>query len=160
MSDIQIKLKKTHPNAAIPEQATLFAGCWDVRPTEIIQQSEDFVICKLGYELEMHNYELALIPRSSITGTHWILQNSPGQGDPDYRGEYQYRFRALPIGVKEVNNENGKYFKFIYPEFPYKVGERIGQIYLREIIPIEFITVDELSITERGKGGFGHTGKK
>lgn len=150
---MEIKLKKLHANASVPKQATEFAGGWDVKVTEIIKKSDDFVICKLGSALEFSNdYELVLVPRSGLTKTHWILQNSPGQGDPDYTGEYQYRFRALPIGI------NKETLSLIYPEFPYKIGDRIGQVYLREIIPIEFKIVSELSETDRGDGGFGHTG--
>lgn len=149
---MEVKIKKLHKDAVIPQRATKLSGCWDVVTTEIIQESNDFVICKLGFALELpQNMELVLVPRSGFTKTKWILQNSPGQGDPDYTGEYQYRFRAIPVGLD--------YFDyFIYPEFPYKVGDRIGQIYLREIIPIKFEEVEELSQTERGEGGFGSTG--
>ena len=79
------------------------------------------------------------------------MQNSPGLGDPDYRGEYQIRFRALP--KQEVYSN-----RLVYPTIPYKIGERVGQIYIEKIIPIEFIEVENLSETNRGSGGFGHTG--
>ena len=149
-----VKIKKLHPNAVIPKQATELAGGWDVVATEIIQESPDFVICKLGFSLQPPpNYKITLVPRSSFTKTKWILQNSPGIGDADYLGEYQYRLRALPI----KNNILGTAFE--YPEVPFKVGDRIGQIYLEEVIPIEFEEVEELSQTERGTGGFGSTNK-
>jgi dUTP pyrophosphatase len=148
---IKVKIKKLHPNAVIPKQASELAGGWDVTCTEIIQESADFVICKLGFALQPPpNYKITLVPRSSITKTHWILQNSPGLGDPDYLGEYQYRFRCIP---------NVSPNPFQYQEFPYNVGDRIGQLYLEEIIPINFIEVEELSDTERGTGGFGSSGK-
>lgn len=146
-----VKFKRLHPDASIPEKATKLAGCWDVKATEIIQESNDFVICKLGFALGLpENMELVLVPRSGFTKTKWILQNSPGQGDPDYLGEYQFRFRALPTSIV------GHFLS--YNEFPYKVGDRVGQAYLREIIPIEFKEVEELSPTERGDKGFGSTG--
>ena len=149
-----VKFKKLHPNAVIPKQATELAGGWDVTCTEIVQESPDFIICKLGFALQPPvGYRVILVPRSSFTKTKWILQNSPGLGDADYLEEYQYRFRALPIS----NNILGTAFN--YPEFPYKVGDRIGQIYLEEVIPIEFEEVEELSQTERGTGGFGSTNK-
>lgn len=146
---IKIKIKKLHPNAVIPKQASELAGGWDVTCTEIIQEADDFVICKLGFALQPPpNYKITLVPRSSITKTNWILQNSPGLGDPDYLGEYQYRFRCIP-------NVSPNPFK--YQEFPYKIGDRIGQLYLEEIIPINFVEVEELSDTERGTQGFGST---
>lgn len=149
-----VKIKKLHPNAVVPQRASELAGGWDVVCTEIEQVSEDFVICKLGFALELpKGYKLTLVPRSSLTKTKWIVQNSPGLGDEDYRGEYQFRFRAIPDHIMYFSRE------LVYPEFPYKVGDRIGQVYLEEVIPIEFEIVEELSETDRGDGGFGSTNK-
>ncbi len=149
---VKIKIKKLHPEASVPKQATEFAGGWDVKCTNIIQNEPNFVICELGFALEVPvGYKVTLVPRSSFTKTNWILQNSPGLGDCDYRGMYQYRFRAIPTAV---NNE-----KLIYDEFPYKYLDAIGQIYIEEIIPIEFEVVDTLTETVRGDGGFGSTTK-
>lgn len=157
---MQIKFKKLHPNAKIPEKGSELAGGWDVFCTEIIQEEPDFVICKLGFSLQPdHRFKITLVPRSSLTKTKWIQQNSPGLGDPDYTGEYQYRFRALPEGFGIIHDVYKETVKFIYPKFPYQVGDRIGQIYLEEIIPMDFIEVEELSNSERGTGGFGSTGK-
>lgn len=167
---MKVKIKKLHKDAVIPKQATELAGGWDVTATEIIEESPDFVICKLGFALQPpSNYKITLVPRSSLTKTNWILQNSPGLGDPDYLGEYQYRFRCIPNGFTfnfyKYNSdfENNLYSwnsdQLLYPPFPYKVGDRIGQIYLEEIIPIEFEEVKELSTTERNTGGFGSSGK-
>jgi len=153
---MKVKIKKLHSEAVIPKQATEFAGGWDVVVTEIIQESKDFVICKLGFSLELpKGYKLTLVPRSSLTKTKWVLQNSPGLGDADYTGEYQYRFRALPIGIGWNNKAE---YCLTYSKFPYSVGDRIGQVYLEEVIPIEFEEVEELSTTERNTGGFGSTG--
>jgi len=155
---IDIKIKKLHPNAVIPKQASELAGGWDVTCTEIIQETDDFVICKLGFALQPPpNYKITLVPRSSITKTNWILQNSPGLGDPDYLGEYQYRFRCIPTNIRSWQPPNNP--TLVYEKFPYNVGDRIGQLYIEEIIPINFVEVKELSNTERGTGGFGSSGK-
>ena len=154
-----VKFKKLHPNAVIPKQATELAGGWDVTCTEIVQESSDFVICKLGFALEIPaGYKVTLVPRSSFTKYKWILQNSPGLGDASYVGEYQYRFRAIPCGISTFGAHINHTIQ--YPAFPYVVGERIGQIYLEEVIPIEFEEAEELSETIRGTGGFGSTGNK
>ena len=163
MQKVKVKFKKLHPNAKLPERADELCGGWDVTCTEIIQESQDFVICKLGFALEIPaGYKVTLVPRSSFTKYKWILQNSPGLGDASYTGEYQYRFRAIPYKLSEFpeSNQNpwDRYIGLGYPEFPYKEGERIGQIYLEEVIPIEFEEVEELSETVRGAGGFGSTG--
>jgi dUTP pyrophosphatase len=121
--------------------------------TEIVQEADDFVICKLGFALGIpEGYKLTLVPRSSLTKTTWILQNSPGLGDCDYTGEYQFRFRAIPTGFDTYTGLP------MYTNFPFSEGERIGQVYLEEVIPMEFQEVDELRVTDRGDGGFGSTG--
>ena len=152
---MKLKFKKLHPDATIPKQGTEFSGGWDVTTTSIEYVNKDFVVCKLGFALEIPNgYKLTLVPRSSLTKTKWILQNTPGLGDSDYRGEYQYRFRALPKGVNifGINLE--------YDKFPYDLGDRIGQVYLEKVIPLEFEVVDELEDSDRGEGGFGSTRNK
>lgn len=159
---VKVKFQRRHPLATIPSKASDLAGGWDVSVTEIIKESEDFVICKLGFSLQPPtNYKVTLVPRSSLTKTYWILQNSPGLGDADYTGEYQFRFRAIPIGIEEKPESNklphDKYIGLAYPKFPYNIGDRIGQIYLEEVIPIEFIEVNELKSTSRGEGGYGST---
>jgi dUTP pyrophosphatase len=167
MQKVKVKFKKLHPDAKLPERADELCGGWDVICTEIIQESNDFVICKLGFALEIPaGYKVTLVPRSSFTKYKWILQNSPGLGDASYVGEYQYRFRALPKYTFLHRNDiadvicrnNYKGFDLEYPDFPYQVGDRIGQIYLEEVIPIEFEEVEELSETVRGTGGFGSSG--
>lgn len=154
---MQVKFQKRHELAQLPKRATELAGGWDVIATEIIQESPDFVICKLGFSLQPPpNYKITLVPRSSLTKTKWIVQNSPGLGDADYLGEYQFRFRCIPsIDYSFVNPDFLDLF--MYEDFPYKVGDRIGQIYVEEVIPIEFKIVKELELTKRGEGGFGST---
>ena len=166
-----IKYKKLNENFVLPFQAHTNDGGFDVTCTEIIQEDEDFVICKIGFACELpEGYKLTLVPRSSFTKTKWVLQNTPGLGDPSYTGEYQYRFRAIPISIVK----NGNFFTRLiekfrgnqiekytigYPEFPYKVGDRIGQVYLESVIPTTWVEVSELNATERGDGGFGSTNK-
>lgn len=156
-----LKIKKLRDNATIPKQATKFAAGWDVTVAKVEQVEDDLVICYLGFGLDIpEGYKLVLVPRSSLTKTKWILQNSPGQGDSDYKGEYQYRFRALPNGLFKTNKSRNPFeasFGLHYPEFPYKEGERIGQVFLEKVLHIEFEEVEELTETDRGEGGFGST---
>lgn len=157
MEKVEVKIQRRHELAQIPKQGSELAGGWDVVATEIIKESDEFVICKLGFSLQPPaNYKVTLVPRSSLTSTKWIVQNSPGLGDPDYLGEYQYRFRCLPTGI--TTNAFGV-SKLTYDEFPFEAGDRIGQIYLEEIIPIKWTEVKYFEETKRGEGGFGHTGK-
>ena len=71
------------------------------------------------------------------------LLNSPGTLDADYRGE---------LGVIVVNLSNNM--------ITIEDGERICQMVINKVEQAEWIEVNELSDSERGDGGFGHTGKK
>lgn len=89
-------------------------------------------------------YEAQIRPRSGLAIKHGItLLNTPGTIDADYRGE---------IGVIMVNLSNDP--------FVINDGERICQMVVAQYQQIEWQTVELLDETERGAGGFGHTGKE
>lgn len=148
---MNIKIKRLHPDAVIPKQATEHAGAWDVTATEVKTHPDGLVICKLGIAMEPPTgYRIMFAPRSSITNQNWIIQNTPAIGDADFRGEYQLRFRP----ISKYNPESHRDALI----FPYSKGSRIGQMWIEKIIPIQFEEVEELSETERGVGGYGSTG--
>jgi dUTP pyrophosphatase len=151
---IQIKFKKVSELAKIPVKASENAGAFDVYATEIIKESDDCYLVKLGFILEFpENFKLMIAPRSSITKTKWNIQNTPGIGDADFRGEYSIRFRAFP----EYKDHSTDWF--VYPKFPYKVGERVAQIYFQKIEMVNWFETNNLKETKRGSGGYGSTGK-
>lgn len=89
-------------------------------------------------------YECQIRPRSGLALKHGVtVLNSPGTIDADYRGE---------IGVLLVNLSNEP---FVITE-----GERIAQMVIARHEQGQFEVVDELDQTERGEGGYGHTGVK
>ena len=89
-------------------------------------------------------YEAQVRPRSGLAFKYGItVLNSPGTIDADYRGE---------IGVLLVNLSNEP---FVITE-----GERIAQMVIARHEQGQFEVVDELDQTERGEGGYGHTGVK
>ena len=63
---------------------------------------------------------------------------------------------SVPISIKSLTRFKG--FGLVYPEFPFKVGDRIGQVYLEEVIPIEFEEVEEFDVINN-RGSYGSTGK-
>jgi len=93
------------------------------------------------------NCEAQIRPRSGLAFKHGItVLNSPGTIDPDYRGE---------IKVLLVNLSNNP--------FTIEHGERIAQMVIAPFIQVqlqEVEGVEQLSSTERGAGGFGHSGRK
>ena len=89
-------------------------------------------------------YEAQVRPRSGLALKHGLtVLNSPGTIDADYRGE---------IGVVLVNLSN--------EDFVVNDSERIAQLVIARHEQAELIMVDELDATERGEGGYGHTGVK
>lgn len=87
-------------------------------------------------------YEAQVRPRSGLALKHGItVLNTPGTVDADYRGE---------IGVVLVNLSN--------EPFTVEPGERIAQMVIAKHEQAEFVVVEELDETERGAGGYGHTG--
>ena len=89
-------------------------------------------------------YEAQVRPRSGLAFKHGItVLNSPGTIDSDYRGE---------LGVLLVNLSN--------EDFTIQAGERIAQMVIARHEQGEFVEVEELDDTERGAGGYGHTGVK
>lgn len=89
-------------------------------------------------------YEAQVRPRSGLALKHGItVLNSPGTIDSDYRGE---------LGVLLVNLSN--------EDFTVEAGERIAQMVIARYEQGEFVEVEELDDTERGAGGYGHTGVK
>ena len=88
-------------------------------------------------------YEAQIRPRSGLALKHGIsLVNSPGTIDADYRGE---------IGVILIN----------HGEVPFLLrrGERIAQMVVARFSRVVWEETDELDATQRGAGGFGHTGR-
>lgn len=106
-----------------------------------------------------------LFPRSSNSKKDLLLSNSVGVIDSGYRGEVMMKFKSsirnltLMSLVKIIFKKNGNKLK-IFNEFSgdYKIGDRIGQLIIIPYPTIEFEEADELSETERGKGGYGSTG--
>ncbi len=87
-------------------------------------------------------YEAQVRPRSGLALKHGItVLNSPGTVDADYRGE----LRVILINLSTE-------------DFTIKDGERIAQMVIARCTQAELIPVDVLDETERGAGGFGHTG--
>jgi dUTP pyrophosphatase len=89
-------------------------------------------------------FEAQVRPRSGLALKHGLtVLNSPGTIDADYRGE---------IGVVLINLSQ--------QDFVVNDGERIAQMVIARHEQGDFVVVDELDATERGEGGYGHTGVK
>lgn len=142
---VKIINKSSHP---LPEYATPYSAGLDLRANierEIILKPLERRLVPTGLYIELpEGYEAQIRPRSGLAYKHGItILNSPGTIDADYRGE---------IGVILVNLSN--------EAFVIKNGERICQMVVAAHSRVEWNKVETISESERGDGGFGHTGKK
>lgn len=88
-------------------------------------------------------FEAQIRPRSGLAAKHGVtVLNTPGTVDADYRGE-------IKVILVNLSNE----------PFEIKRGDRIAQMVIARHERVEWEKVEILSDTERGEGGFGHTGK-
>ena len=131
----------------LPKYETTGSAGMDMRANiaePITLGSLERVLVSTGIKMAIpEGYEVQVRPRSGLALKHGIsMANAIGTIDSDYRGE---------IGVILINLSKESYT--IQPQ------ERIGQIVLNKVEQIEFEVVTSLESTERGEGGFGHTGK-
>lgn len=133
---------------ALPEYATQYSAGVDLRanieaPITLKPLERKLIPTGLFIELP-EGYEAQIRPRSGLAIKKGItVLNSPGTIDADYRGEIQ----VILINLSAE-------------DFVIEDGERICQMVIAKHEQAEWIPTDVLTITERGDGGFGHTGKK
>ena len=141
--DLEIKIKKLHPNAVIPKYETDGAACFDITIVEDIALGHlEMGFGKTGLAMEIPvGYELQVRPRSSLGKMRVVIPNPPGTIDSDYRGEV----------MVELLNLSGNNIRFT-------AGQRIAQGKIAPVIQAAFTETEELSETERGDSGFGSTG--
>ena len=141
-TSLKIRLKKLNPTAVTPSYSKDGDAGMDLTSTTIISHTTDQVTYGTGISLEIPKDYVGLVfPRSSIRKYDLELTNSVGVIDSGYRGEIQLTFN-------KVNSKTTIY----------NVGDRIGQIMIIPYPKINFVESDELTITERGEGGFGSSG--
>lgn len=133
-----------HP---LPEHATEHSAGVDLRAcleAPVTLQPGEYRLIPTGLYIELpEGTEAQVRPRSGLALKHGItVLNSPGTVDADYRGE----LRVLLIN-------HGK------EPFVVNDGERIAQMVISRYIRVKFEEKQELRASERGTGGFGHTGK-
>ena len=144
---VSIKIvNKSHH--ALPSYSTLFSAGMDIRANLSEPVTLAPMECRLiptGLFIALpEGYEAQIRPRSGLALKHGItIPNSPGTIDADYRGE---------VGIIVLNASD--------KPFTIEDGERICQMVVKEYCRVEWNEVDSLDETERGAGGFGHTGVK
>ncbi len=130
----------------LPQYATPLSAGMDLRAnleTPVTLRPMERRLIPTGLYIALPpGYEAQVRPRSGLALKRGItVLNAPGTVDADYRGE---------IGVVLVN--------LSADDFVVSDGERIAQLVIARHEKAEFLTVDVLDETERGEGGYGHTG--
>lgn len=178
---MQIKFKKTHPDAVIPTRGSAGAAGFDLTAVSL-RRAADLYIYDIGIAMEIPaGYFAAIFPRSSIFFTGLELTNCVGVIDSDFRAPISAIFREVP------GDQHARRLA-LHPLFPgkthmmhpYKPGDRIAQLIIQPcVVPtqkvrqdmeiayrlpmqleqVEFVEVPELSQTERGANGYGSTGR-
>ena len=141
---VNIVNKSKHP---LPEYATELSAGLDIRANisePIILKSLERKLVPTGLYIELPaGYEAQIRPRSGLAIKKGItILNSPGTIDADYRGE-------ICVILVNLSTE----------DFIVNDGERICQMVIASHVQAEWMEVVELGATDRGAGGFGHTGK-
>ena len=144
--DMKIRIIN-HSHHPLPEYATPLSAGMDLRAcleTPVTLQPMERLLVPTGLRIALpQGYEAQVRPRSGLALKHGItLLNTPGTIDADYRGD---------IGVILVNLSQ--------EPFVVNDGDRIAQLVIARHEVAEWETVELLNETERGEGGFGHSGK-
>ena len=178
---MQIKVKKTHPDAVMPIRGSAGAAGFDLTAVSV-KRAADLYIFDTGIALEIpEGYWGGIYARSSLFFTGLEKCGGVCVIDSDYRGSIFVVFREVP------GDQSARRLA-LHPLFPskthmmhpYKPGDRIAQLVIQpcvlpvqgmlihdgciELLPvemhdIEFVEVDELSTTIRGTGSYGSTGR-
>ncbi|GAB4298041.1 MAG: dUTP diphosphatase [Marinilabiliales bacterium] len=142
---VKIVNKSKNP---LPEYSTELSAGMDLRANldeDIVLKPMERKLIPTGLFIELpQGFEAQIRPRSGLALKHGIsVLNTPGTIDADYRGE---------IGVILIN--------FSDQNFIIKNGDRICQMIIAKHETVSWEQVEILNVSERGAGGFGHTGKK
>ena len=142
MQDVLIRIKSE--DRLIPVYVTEGSAGADLMANESgVIESGEIKLVKTGVFLEIpEGYEAQVRPRSGLALKHGVtVLNAPGTIDSDYRGE---------VGVILINHSKNDFF--------YNKGDRIAQLVFSKVIRAKFVKTEEISETQRGRGGFGHSG--
>ncbi|HEX4123376.1 MAG TPA: dUTP diphosphatase [Tepidisphaeraceae bacterium] len=143
---IQIKRLAGSEGLALPTRMSAQAAGFDVPAAvrePVILQPGDIRMIPCGFAMAIPpGFEAQVRPRSGLASRHGItLINTPGTIDSDYRGEVQVP--VINLGRSAFTVERGM---------------RIAQMLILPVPSVSMVEVEELDETERGGGGFGHTG--
>ncbi len=143
---LKVRFRRLDPSAERPRRGSAEAAAWDLTATrvetEALAGGLEVVTVHTGLAVEIpEGWYGDVRPRSSVYRTGLALSNGCGVVDSDYRGEVTARFYR-------VGGEGG-----------YAPGERCVQLIVAPCPDVEWEEADELTVTVRGAGGYGSSGR-
>ena len=147
MSEMKINIINRSSNS-LPAYATAGSAGMDIRANltdSVALNPLERMLIPTGLFVQLPpNFEIQIRPRSGMALKQGITcLNTPGTIDSDYRGEIKVLLINLSNEIQIINN-----------------SDRIAQMVFAKTETVELIVVDVINETERGEGGFGHTGKQ
>lgn len=148
-SEITFRITRTsdeNSDIPLPSYATSGSAGMDICAAvdkPLVVRPGETVLVPTGFRMELQpGYEAQVRPRSGLAIKHSVgILNTPGTIDSDYRGE-----------VKIILTNFGK------DNFTIHRGDRIAQLVIAQYVRAVWEEVENINTTQRGEGGFGHTG--
>ena len=142
---LKVKIKELYTDVKLPIKGSSHAACYDVYANNMIHMNDGKMKVGLGFATEIpEGWKGVIVPRSNLTKHRWVMNNSIGVIDSDYRGEWMVIFTSIDYNTS----------------FPYQIGDRVAQIYFDRVEEVELSKVAEIASSDRGEGSFGSTGLK
>ena len=143
---VQFCRLKNGEGLSLPQYQTAGAAGMDICAAvegSVVLQPGEILLIPTGFSMAIPGgFEVQIRPRSGLAVKHGItLINSPGTIDSDYRGE---------VKVPLINHGR--------TSFTLRRGDRIAQMVVASVVRAVVVEVSALDSTDRGTGGFGHTG--
>ena len=146
---MKLKIQRHYPDMPMPGRAHASDAGLDLTAMAVETLRPGVFAFDTGISVQAEaGFYCEVVPRSSIVKTEFLLANSVGVIDPDYRGRIRVVLRYAGNAA-----DGGE------AEAQVLVGGRIAQLLVRRLEPVEIIGLEDLEETARGEGGFGSSGK-
>ncbi len=145
-ADLRVLIRLLEPGAIFPTRARELDAGFDLATTKPVSVAPgERAAAPTGISLQLPPGSFALVmPRSGLAIEHGVtLLNAPGLIDAGYRGE-----------IKVILVNHGE------RSVDFEPGDRVAQLLLLSMADVTLVEVDELDSSERGGGGFGHSGTR
>ena len=142
-----LKIQCHYPGMPLPQKNHATDSGIDLTVMKVVRKRDNIFFFDLGISIEPpQGYYAELFPRSSSYKHDFIMANSVGVIDSDYRGVIMMPMRYIGEGDAVAEAEG-------------LIGQRVGQLILKKLEPVEISIVDSINTTVRGDKGFGSSGQ-